>query len=126
MKFEHRTQPLLPRAAFARRVARHLGFAVGIIAVSLVLGVLGYHGFEGLSWLDATLNAAMILGGMGPVTPLSTDAGKLFASAYALFAGVVFLVAVGLFLAPIVHRFLHHFHLDLEGENSSPRRATKR
>ena len=118
MKFEHRTQPLIPRAAFARRVIRHLGIAVGIIVVSLGLGVLGYHGLEGLPWMDATLNAAMILGGMGPVTALYTDSGKLFASAYALFAGVVFLVAVGLFLAPIAHRFLHHFHLDLDGEDT--------
>jgi hypothetical protein len=82
-----------------------------LVAVSWFIGILGYHIFESMSWLDSTLNAAMILGGMGPVNSLSTDAGKLFASFYALFSGIVFLVSVGVLLAPIIHRLLHQFHL---------------
>ena len=116
--YEHRSEPLLSRHAFARRVFRHLAFALGIIGVSLGIGVVGYRWSEGMGWLDATLNAAMILGGMGPVTTLQTDGGKLFATIYALFSGVVFLVAVGVFVAPIVHRFMHRFHLDLDASDS--------
>ncbi len=110
--FEHRKEPLLPRAKYLGRVARHGLFAFAIIFVSLAIGITGYHFLEGLGWIDATVNAAMILGGMGPVNPLRTDAGKLFAAAYALFSGIVFLVAVAVLLAPAFHRFLHKFHLD--------------
>ena len=117
--YEHRSEPLLSRAEFVRRVFRHLGFAFGIIGVSLGIGVLGYRFCESMSWLDATLNAAMILGGMGPVAELHTDGGKLFATIYALFSGVVFLVAVGVFVAPMFHRFLHRFHLDLDSTDSN-------
>ncbi len=112
--FEHRGQPLVSRKVFLQRVLRYFGFAAGIILVSLGIGVLGYHIIEGMSWLDALLNASMLLGGMGPVNPLHTDAGKVFASLYALFSGVVFLVAVGVLIAPIFHRFLHRFHLDAD------------
>lgn len=77
-----------------------------------MLGVLGYHFFEDIGWIDSLLNASMILGGMGPVTELKTDAGKIFASFYALFSGIVFLVTVGIIFAPIVHRFLHKLHID--------------
>jgi len=115
--FEHRGEPLLPRRAFALRLARFGGLALLIILGSLGIGILGYHTFEGLGWVDATLNAAMILGGMGPVNELHTRNGKLFAACYALLSGVVFLVAVGVFLAPIVHRFFHHFHLELGTED---------
>jgi len=110
--FEHRNEPLLPRAAFLRRLARHVVIAAGIDAGSLVIGVLGYHVLEGLAWIDALLNAAMLLGGMGPVNELHTTAGKLFASFYAIYCGVVFLVVAGVILAPVVHRFMHHFHLE--------------
>jgi hypothetical protein len=112
--FEHRGQPLVSRRTFLGRVVRYLGFSIVIIGISLGIGILGYHLFEHMSWLDALLNASMILGGMGPVDPVRTDAGKLFASFYALFSGVVFLVAVGVFIAPIFHRFLHAFHVDTE------------
>ncbi len=108
---ERRHQPLAPRRVFVRRVLLYLAFSISIIACSLGIGILGYHYTEGLSWLDSLLNASMILGGMGPVDALRTDAGKLFASFYALFAGMVFLVAVGVVFAPIVHRFLHTFHV---------------
>jgi hypothetical protein len=117
--FEHRHQPLLPASVFYRRLFRYIGIAFGIIFVSLLIGVIGYRMFEGLSWVDSILNASMILGGMGPANELKTTAGKLFASAYALFSGVVFLVAVAVILAPVMHRFLHRFHLDLDARRST-------
>jgi len=110
--FEHRTKPLLPKKVFVLRVLRSLALAFGIIGVSLALGVCGYHLCARLSWLDSLLNAAMILTGMGPVNELDTVAGKLFASFYALFSGVVFITAVAVLLAPVFHRFLHKFHLE--------------
>ncbi len=121
--FEHRRQPLLPRKAFFLRILRHGGIGLGVISGSLFLGILGYRGFEGLSWVDATVNAAMILGGMGPVNQLNTTAGKLFASFYALFSGIVFLVVVALLLAPIFHRFFHRFHLEWDSESSADDRS---
>jgi hypothetical protein len=104
--------PLMPRRLFIRRVRNYAVFAVVVIGVSWLIGILGYKILENMSWIDAILNSAMILGGMGPVNPLQTDAGKLFASFYALFSGIIFLVAVGLFIAPIFHRVLHIFHLE--------------
>jgi ABC-type uncharacterized transport system permease subunit len=109
--FEARHQPLLDQAAFARRVIYHFMIGLAILAGSLLIGVLGYHFIERLGWLDALLNAAMILGSMGPVDPVRTSAGKVFASAYALYSGIVFIVVVGVMLAPVVHRILHHFHI---------------
>jgi hypothetical protein len=109
--FEHHQQSLLPRNLFLRRVGRFALAALLLVSVSLLIGILGYHTLEGFSWIDSLLNAAMILGGMGPVNPLQTDAGKLFASFYALFAGIVFLVSVGVLIAPIFHRLLHQFHI---------------
>jgi len=121
--FEHRTKPLLPRKTFVLRVLRSLALAFGILVGSLGLGILGYHFCAGLSWLDALLNAAMILSGMGPVNELHTVAGKLFASFYALFSGVVFITAVAVLLAPVIHRFLHQFHLEFESpENDQKER----
>lgn len=111
---EHPHPPLIPRRHFVRRWRRYGFTAAALIVGSLVIGILGYHFLEGQSFVDALLNASMILGGMGPVNPIHTTAGKLFASAYALFAGVVFLVAVGVFLAPLIHRIFHRFHLDAE------------
>lgn len=110
--FEQRDEPLLPRPMFYRRVGRFVAAAVGLLLVSWLIGILGYKLLENMSWIDAILNSAMILGGMGPVNPLQTDAGKLFASVYALFSGVIFLVGAGLVVAPIAHRLLHQFHLD--------------
>lgn len=112
--FEHRTKPLLPRKVFVVRVLFSLALAVGIIGASLVLGIFGYRFCAGLSWLDALLNAAMILSGMGPVNELHTVAAKMFASFYALFSGVVFITSVAVLLAPVLHRFLHKFHLEAE------------
>jgi hypothetical protein len=110
--YEHRTEPLLTRAQFARRLLRHGGVAALMVGLSLAVGMVGYHVTAGLSWLDALLNAVMILTGMGPVAPLQSSAAKLFAIAYALYAGVVFLAVTGIMLAPVVHRLLHWLHLD--------------
>ena len=96
------------------RLLKYGSIAVVLILVSLVIGMAGYHLFEGLSWVDAFLNAAMLMGGMGPVNTLQTDAGKIFAGVYALYCGMILLIAVGIFAVPIVHRFLHHFHLESE------------
>jgi len=112
--YEARHQPLLPRAIFLRRVATHFGLAAAVLAVSLAGGMLGYRAFEGLSWLDGFLNSAMLLGGMGPVNPPLTAAGKLFAGIYALYAGLVFIVTAALVITPILHRVLHRFHLGEE------------
>jgi cytochrome c biogenesis protein CcdA len=110
-RLERHHQPLAPRRVFMQRVLLYLGFSIAIIGCSLGIGILGYHFTEHLSWLDSLLNASMILGGMGPVDAIHSDIGKVFASFYALFAGMVFLVAVGVVFAPIVHRFLHSFHV---------------
>lgn len=112
--FEHHTQPLATQAEFNRRMLRFGIASGGIILFSLAIGILGYHYLESLSWLDSLLNASMILGGMGPVHPLQTNAGKVFASFYALYSGMVLLASVGVLATPIFHRFLHRFHLELE------------
>ncbi len=109
--YEHKGQALLPFRKYIRRQVRSVVIGLGIIAGSLLLGVLGYHFFARLGWIDAILNAAMILTGMGPVDPTRSVAAKLFASFYALFSGVIFLVTVGVMLAPAIHRVLHKFHL---------------
>jgi hypothetical protein len=109
--YERHHQPLARQSVFARRLARNAVFGGVLLAFSLGLGMAGYHLLEGLSWIDSLLNASMILGGMGPVTPLQTAAGKTFASLYALYSGVVLLASVGILAAPIFHRFLHRFHL---------------
>jgi hypothetical protein len=114
--FERHDQPLLPRQAYHRRVGKHFLIVLVIIGGSLFIGMAGYHYFEGLPWIDAMLNSAMLLGGMGPVDVLHTTAGKLFATFYALYSGIVFLVVAGVLFAPAFHRMLHHFHLDLESK----------
>lgn len=110
--FEPRTHRPISRQRFLRRIGVHAAFAGGLVVGSLVLGMSGYEYFEGLHWRDAFLNAAMLLGGMGPVDPPRTDGGKLFAGVYALYAGLMFLVITGLLLAPFAHRLLHKFHFD--------------
>ena len=108
--YEFQHQPLLPRARFAQRLIGHLAIALGLLVLSLAIGMAGYVLFEQLSWIDAFLNAAMLLGGMGPVNPPQTTAGKLFAGLYALYAGLVFIVTAALVFTPILHRLMHHFH----------------
>lgn len=122
--YEHRTKPLLPFPLFVRRFLNHALVAALLIFGSLAIGVLGYHELENLGWVDSLLNASMILGGMGPVNPVITTAGKIFASAYALFSGIVFLVVVGVLFAPLFHRFLHRFHLEWD-ENTEKRKTHK-
>ena len=119
--FEHRTQPLLPRTQFLARLAQSGGMALILICVSLFIGMLGYHALENLSWTDAFLNAAMLLGGMGPVNAPITVAGKLFAGLYALYCGLAVIFVAGLLLAPLLHRFLHKFHLEHALRESTPR-----
>jgi hypothetical protein len=109
--YEHHKQPLASKQVFARRLAFNGLVGLVLLAFSLLIGVLGYHFLEDLSWIDSLLNACMILGGMGPVSPLKTNAGKVFASFYALYSGVILLASVGVLAAPIFHRFLHRFHL---------------
>ncbi len=112
LSYERHNQPLLPRSQFIERLARHVGFGFVLIMLSLGIGMLGYHFLENLSWVDSLLNASMILGGMGPVNNLATNAGKVFASVYALFSGIIFLVAASVMVAPVIHRILHRMHLD--------------
>ena len=111
-----RPPPLVPRGEFLGHVATNVGIATAMVVVSLAIGVVGYHVTAHLSWIDSLLNASMILTGMGPVDPLPTTTAKLFASAYAIFSGVAFLSIVAVLMAPIVHRFLHRFHLELDDD----------
>jgi hypothetical protein len=108
--YEHRSSAPLPRAHFIKRLASHFAFALALILVSLGIGMAGYSYFEGMAWRDAFVNSAMLLGGMGPVDPLKTDGGKVFAGCYALYCGLVFLIVAGVLLAPVVHRVIHRFH----------------
>jgi hypothetical protein len=113
--YELKSQPPLPHTAYRRRVALHALSALALLVLSLGVGMVGYHGFERLSWIDSFLNASMLLGGMGPVDrPLSVD-GKLFAGLFALYSGLVFLVVAALIFAPVFHRVLHRFHWNDEG-----------
>jgi hypothetical protein len=109
--FEHHTDPLLPRHRFLLRVLGYLSLSTAFIGVALGIGVLGYHHFGGLPWIDALVNASMILGGMGPVDQITTNSGKLFAAAYALFSGLLFIGAASLVIAPFVHRIMHSLHV---------------
>jgi hypothetical protein len=110
--FEHRSQPLLSRVAFTRRMLLSALAATLLGTASLLLGACGYHWIGGLDWIDGFLNAAMILSGEGPVDPMRTTGGKLFATAYSLFSGVMFLTSVAVLLAPLAHRILHRLHLE--------------
>jgi hypothetical protein len=111
-RFESKHQPLLSRRAFAKRLARNFLAAGLLIGLSLLGGMAGYRACEGMEWIDAFANAAMILSGMGPLTPLETWGGKLFAGLYALYSGLALIVATGIIFAPLVHRVLHRFHLE--------------
>lgn len=110
--YEHKREQLIPITIYYSRLLKHFMIVLCIILGSLLMGVFGYHFIEGLSWIDSLLNSSMILGGMGPVDILKTDGGKLFASFYALYSGIVFLVIAGIFFAPVIHRLLHKFHFE--------------
>lgn len=110
--YERRHENLLTPHEFGARVLRQGGWVGVMVAAALSVGVLGYHLLVGLSWIDALLNASMILGGMGPVDPITTTGGKLFASFYALFSGLFVIAAAGVLLAPFLHRMMHKFHIE--------------
>ncbi|MGH2618793.1 MAG: hypothetical protein ACRDJC_26490 [Thermomicrobiales bacterium] len=111
-QLERCREPLLPKHAFLGRLLRFIAAAMGVVSAGLLIGMLGYHNIAHLSWVDSFLNASMILAGMGPVSQLEGDAAKVFAGFYALFAGFIFLAAAGLLFTPLLHRLLHHFHLE--------------
>lgn len=113
-RFETKSDPLAPRGVFFRRLGRNFLFMAGFVAFSLTVGTLGYHFLGGVGWVDGLLNAAMILTGMGPVDKMDTTAGKLFATAYALYSGIAFLTMIAVLVAPIYHRMLHRLHLETE------------
>jgi hypothetical protein len=121
--FEHRRQALLPRKLFYTRLARSASAGLAIIFISLSLGISGYHFLEGMHWLDAFVNAAMILSGMGPVGELHTGAGKLFAGFYALYSGLALITTTGIVFAPVFHRFLHKFHVEAQKKDEQSQMA---
>ena len=110
--FEQKHQSVAPTPVFIRRLVACFGLALLLILGALFLGIAGYHWIAGLGWLDALLNASMILGGMGPVNTLTTSGAKVFASAYALFSRLVFIAVMGVVFSPLLHRMLHKFHID--------------
>ena len=114
--FEHHSEPMASASEFKRRMFRFGTLTTAIILFSLSIGVIGYHYFESMPWIDSVLNASMILGGMGPVNPIRTNTGKIFASFYGLYSGIILLASVGVLATPIFHRFMHRFHLQLEDE----------
>ncbi|MCI0631981.1 MAG: hypothetical protein L0Y44_15155 [Phycisphaerales bacterium] len=122
--FENRLEEVLPAYRFWYRLANSAVLALAVVAIWLFIGMLGYHFVAGLPWIDAFLNAAMILSGMGPVDEMRGNAAKLFAGTYALLSGVVFLSTAAILFAPLVHRLLHHFHrrspADLDESGSRP------
>jgi hypothetical protein len=112
--FERKHEEIAPVAVFVRRMAASIAMAAILVSIVLFIGIAGYHWIAGFDWTDSLLEASMILGGMGPVNPLTTRGAKLFASGYALFSGLIFIAVMGIVLAPITHRMLHKFHADEE------------
>ena len=110
--FEHKSAPVLSHRQFVRRQVRHTVIATALVGVSLLIGMAGYMGLAHMSAVDAFLNASMLLGGMGPVGALPSDSAKIFAGLYALYAGVIFIVAAGVLVAPALHRVLHRLHAE--------------
>ena len=110
--YEHRTAPVLPWPVFVRRMLRHGGFVLILAMVSIAVGMLGFHVLALQTWLDAYLNSAMLLGGMGPVGDIKSDAGKVFAGLFALYAGLAFIIAFATLSAPVLHRLLHKLHAE--------------
>lgn len=118
--FERREEALLSRRHFSRRMVFYGGVSTLLVATSLGIGMAGYHYLARLSWLDSFVNASMILTGMGPVDRMETAPAKLFSGFYALFSGVIFLSAAAVLLSPVLHRFLHRFHVELEDDDQTP------
>jgi len=109
--FERRHEKLAPLRVFIKRMLGSAGVGLVLLLLALFIGISGYHWLAGLQWIDSLLEASMILGGMGPINPLTNTSAKIFASIYALFSGVVFIALMGLLLTPVVHRLMHKFHL---------------
>ena len=126
MRFERRGEPVLPWPAFFWRLAGSALIGAGLVVVSLAIGMIGYRSLMGMSWIDAFLNASMILSGMGPLADPQTSGAKLFAGFYALFSGLAVLAIAGVVFAPVVHRFLHYLHADEDDVEPPPPRRTKR
>jgi hypothetical protein len=116
-RFERANQRLATRNVFLRRIVANTGAAAVLVGLSLLTGIIGYHLTEGMSPVDAFLNASMILSGMGPVATLATTAGKIFAGCYALYSGILLVFSSGVVLAPVVHRILHGFHISTEDDH---------
>jgi hypothetical protein len=119
-RYEHRSEALISKTEFCRRFGHSLLVVALLVGVSLAAGMAGYRVFEGYTWTDSFMNASMILGGMGPVNPVVSQAGKIFAGAYALYSGLACLVLAGFLFAPIAHRVLHSFHYDADQEDKKP------
>jgi hypothetical protein len=117
-RVRHRYKPLPPPQVYYQHIVRNALLGSAIVGAALMIGVVGYHITARLGWLDSLVNASMILGGMGPVDPVTTRSGKWFESFYALFSGVVFISSVGVLLAPTARRFLHRFHLAIEADDA--------
>jgi hypothetical protein len=115
-QFENLRQPVITRPRFLARMLRAIGLWMILTIVGLAIGIAGYAKFEGMSFVDAYVNAAMILSGMGPLGELKTTAGKIFAGTYAIFSGLIIVIATGFVLAPIFHRVLHRFHVETKGD----------
>jgi hypothetical protein len=126
MRFERRNEPVLPWPAFLWRLAGSTLIGAGLVIVSLAIGMIGYRSLMGMSWIDAFVNASMILSGMGPLADPQTSGAKLFAGLYALFSGLAVLAIAGVVFAPVVHRFLHYLHADEDDVEPPPSRRTKR
>jgi hypothetical protein len=122
MVFEKRHKPLLPARKFLIRAIWYFFISILILLGSLGIGMIGYHHYGGLSWVDSFLNACMILTGMGPVDPMKSEEAKVFAGIYALFSGIAFLTIVAVLFAPILHRFFHAFHIDMEEDAEKRKR----
>lgn len=110
--YEHRSHSLLPKRRFLQRLGHHAAVAIGLIVASLAVGTVGYHLFGGQAWIDAFLNSAMLLGGMGPIGEIRSDGGKIFAAFFALYAGLLLIAVTTIILAPVLHRILHRVHLE--------------
>lgn len=124
-RYEKRAEPLASRQVFYNRLSRNARWALAVVVLSLLIGTGGYMYFEGMNWIDGFANASMILSGMGPLTPLNTTGGKLFASFYAIASGLLLFAIAGLMLLPVYHRVLHHFHIEEDDDDQPPRRRSR-
>ena len=121
--FEQHNEPLANPATFSKRLRRNALWALGVIVASMAVGMVGYMGFECMGLIDAFANAAMILSGMGPLTPLQSEGGKIFAGLYAIASGLLLFAIAGIILAPVYHRILHRFHVEDQDEPATPKPA---